>query len=252
MRCGLPDEIDACLFDLDGVLTDSAGVHRAAWAEIFDDFLRERAERLGVELRPFDHADYLAFVDGKLRYDGVRAFLLSRGIRLPEGDPGDPPTAQTVCGLGNRKDLLVQAAIRSGSVGAFPGSVRYLEAARAAGLRRAVVSASVHCAELLEGAHIEHLVEARVDGVVAHDEGLRGKPAPDTYQEAARRLGIPVERAAVFEDALAGVEAGRAGGFGYVVGVDRHEQSAELLEHGASVAVRDLAELLDAVPAARP
>jgi beta-phosphoglucomutase family hydrolase len=243
-RCGLPATVEACLFDLDGVLTDSARVHRAAWAATFDDFLRARADGPETPFVPFTPADYTAYVDGKLRYDGVRAFLDSRGIALPEGATDDPPTATTVCGLGNRKDLLVQSVVRSGGIDAFPGSVRYLEAVRDAGLRRAVVSASVHCLEMLAGAGIAGLLEEHVDGIVAHEERLHGKPAPDTYLAAADRLGVTPTGCAVFEDARAGVEAGRAGGFGFVVGVSRDGRPEELLARGADVAVADLADLL--------
>jgi beta-phosphoglucomutase family hydrolase len=243
---GLPDGVRACLFDLDGVLTKTAVVHTAAWKQMFDEFLRQRAEREGTEFVPFDPgADYQRYVDGKPRYDGVRSFLGSRGIELPEGETDDPPSAETVRGLGNRKNELVLELIREQGVEAYEGSVRYLEAARDAGLRRAVVSASANCRDVLVAAGIEHFFEARIDGVVAEREGLNGKPAPDTFLAGARELGVEKEQAAVFEDALAGVEAGRAGGFAYVVGVDRVGQADALSEHGATVVVKDLAELLD-------
>jgi beta-phosphoglucomutase family hydrolase len=243
---GLPDGVRACLFDLDGVLTKTAVVHGAAWKQMFDEYLRERAGREGTEFVPFDPgADYQQYVDGKPRYDGVRSFLSSRGIELPEGETDDPPSSETVRGLGNRKNELVLQLIRERGVEAYEGSVRYLEAARDAGLRRAVVSASANCRDVLVAAGIQHFFEARIDGVVAEREGLNGKPAPDTFLAGARELGVDKEEAAVFEDALAGVEAGRAGGFAYVVGVDRVGQADALSEHGATVVVKDLAELLD-------
>jgi beta-phosphoglucomutase family hydrolase len=243
---GLPDTVRACLFDLDGVLTRTAEVHAAAWKSMFDAFLEQRADQTGERLREFDAVrDYDEFVDGRPRYEGVRKFLRSRGIELPQGSPGDPPTAQTVDGLGNRKNELVLQAIRSGGVQAYEGSVRYVRAAREAGLRRAVVSSSTNCRDVLRAAGIDDLFEAVVDGVVAEREHLRGKPAPDTFLAGARALGVEPPAAAVFEDALAGVEAGRAGGFGFVVGVDRTGQADELRAHGASVVVGDLADLLD-------
>jgi beta-phosphoglucomutase family hydrolase len=244
-RLGLPEVITACLFDLDGVLTPTASVHAAAWGRMFDDYLRRRAARTGEVFRPFDpRDDYERHVDGKPRQDGVRSFLESRGIRLPEGHADDPPDAPTIAGLGNRKNELVLKLLREQGVQAYQGSVRYLEAARDAGLRRAVVSASKNCLEVLQAAGIEHLVEARVDGVVAERELLRGKPAPDTFLAAARMLGVQPAQGAVFEDALAGVEAGRAGGFGLVVGVDRVGQAGALRAHGAHLVVADLADLL--------
>jgi beta-phosphoglucomutase family hydrolase len=243
---GLPTSVRACLFDLDGVLTETAKVHAAAWKEMFDQFLRARASKAGERFVPFDQKDdYDAYVDGKPRYDGVRSFLASRRIELPEGKPDDPPTAETVCGLGNRKNELVQRIIHEEGVEAYPGSRRYLEAARDAGLRRAVVSSSTNCREVLEAAGIEDLLEARIDGVVAERDHLKGKPAPDTFLAGARALDVTPDAAAVFEDALAGVEAGRGGGFACVVGVDRVGQAKELREHGATMVVRDLAELIE-------
>jgi beta-phosphoglucomutase family hydrolase len=242
---GLPDSVKACLFDLDGVLTRTAKVHAAAWKEMFDAYLRARAARTGEELVPFDAvADYDEYVDGKPRYDGVRSFLASRGIELPEGEKDDPPSAETVRGLGNRKNELVLRLIREGGVEAYEGSVRYLRAARDAGLRRAVVSSSENCKDVVQAAGIEDLLEARIDGIVRERERLEGKPAPDTFLAAASALDVEPASAAVFEDALAGVAAGRAGGFGCVVGVDRVGQAEALLSHGADVVVRDLAELL--------
>jgi beta-phosphoglucomutase family hydrolase len=242
---GLPDGMQACLFDLDGVLTQTATVHAAAWREMFDAYLRRRAEQRGEELKPFEPVDYERYVDGKPRYDGVRDFLASRGIELPEGSPSDSPDAETVCGLGNRKNDLVLELLRRDGVTAYEGSVRYLHAVRDAGLHRAVVSASKNCREVLQAAGIEDLFEIRVDGIVAEEEHLKGKPAPETFLAAARKLDVPPAQAVVFEDALAGVEAGRAGRFGFVVGVDRVGQAEELRRHGADVVVSDLAELLD-------
>jgi beta-phosphoglucomutase family hydrolase len=242
----LPNGIRACLFDLDGVLTQTAKLHAQAWKQMFDAFLAERAKRTGEPLRPFALPDdYTAYVDGKLRQDGVRAFLASRGIQLPEGSPEDPPTAMTVHGLGNRKNDLVLELIRTHGVELYHGSVRFVEAVRVAGVGRAVVSASKNCREVLLAAGIEHLFEARIDGLVAERDGLRGKPAPDMFLAAASALRVEPVHAAVFEDAVAGVEAGRAGGFGWVVGVDRVGQAAVLRTHGASRVVADLSELVE-------
>jgi beta-phosphoglucomutase family hydrolase len=243
---GLPGGIRACLFDLDGVLTQTAKVHAAAWKQMFDAYLEERAKRNGEDFVPFDPvADYNQYVDGKPRYDGVRSFLASRGIRLPEGHPSDPPSAETVYGLGNRKNELVLALLKRDGVQVYEGSVRYVRATRDAGLHRAVVSASANCREVLEAAGIEDLFEVRIDGIVVDQRNLRGKPAPDTFLAAAEEVGASPKEAAVFEDALAGVEAGRAGNFGFVVGVDRAGQREALLEHGADVVVSDLADLLE-------
>jgi beta-phosphoglucomutase family hydrolase len=238
--------VRACLFDLDGVLTDTASVHAAAWKQMFDDFLREEAARDGKPFVPFDAgSDYNEYVDGKPRYDGVRSFLASRDIDLPEGDPSDPPSAETVHGLGNRKNELVLELIHRDGVRAYSGSVRYLEAVRDAGVHRAVVSSSANCKEVILAAGISGLFEARIDGVVIAERGLNGKPAPDTFLAAAEELGVAPSDAAVFEDALAGVEAGRSGGFGVVVGVDRVGHAAALKSHGADLVVEDLRELLD-------
>jgi beta-phosphoglucomutase family hydrolase len=244
---GLPDHVTACLFDLDGVLTSTARVHDAAWTETFDAFLRRHAAATGQPFRPFDpDHDYHRYVDGRSRYDGVRTFLASRGITLPEGSPGDPPDAETVHGLGNRKNAVLLHRIHTDGVRPYPGSVAYLHAVCRAGLRRAVVSASANCREVVAAAGLTDLLEARVDGVVARKRDLRGKPAPDTFLAAAEALRVAPEQAAVFEDAQAGVAAGRAGGFGYVVGVDRVGQADALRAHGADTVVRDLAELLPA------
>jgi len=243
---GLPAKVRACLFDLDGVLTQTANVHAAAWKEMFDAFLRARATQTGDVFVPFDPVlDYDEYVDGKPRYDGMRSFLAARGIKLPEGDPNDPSDNETVHGLGNRKNELVLVRLRREGVMVYEGSVRYARAVRDAGLHRAVVSSSANCREVLEAAGIDDLFEVRIDGIVAARKHLKGKPAPDTFLAAARALGVQPAEAAVFEDALAGVAAGRAGRFGYVVGVDRAGQMEALREHGADVVVLDLAELLE-------
>jgi beta-phosphoglucomutase family hydrolase len=244
---GLPDGVTACLFDLDGVLTQTAKVHAAAWKQMFDEYLRQRAEQRGEQFVEFDiEHDYNEYVDGKPRYDGVRSFLASRGIELPQGSPSDDPGMETIDGLGNRKNELVLEIIREQGVEPYEGSVRYVKAAREAGLRRAVVSSSTNCRDVLEHAGILDLFEEIIDGVVADREHLQGKPAPDTFLAGARALGVEPRQAAVFEDALAGVAAGRAGNFGFVVGVDRVGQAEELKRHGADIVVSDLAELLDA------
>jgi beta-phosphoglucomutase family hydrolase len=242
---GLPSGVRACLFDLDGVLTPTALIHAAAWKEMFDDFLRRRDGGRPGQFRPFDAtADYDAYVDGRPRADGVRTFLASRDIDLPEGEEDDPPDRETVHGLGNRKNTLVLRKIRDQGVRPYPGSVRYVEAVRSAGLRTAVVSSSANCRDVLVSAGIEHLMDVRIDGLTAKERGLRGKPKPDTFLEAARELGVEPGRAAVFEDALVGMDAGREGQFGYVVGVDRVGQAEELRKHGADTVVTDLGELL--------
>jgi beta-phosphoglucomutase family hydrolase len=233
---GLPDDIRACLFDLDGVLTQTAKLHAAAWKRMFDEYLKARADACGGEFVPFDaRDDYDEFVDGLPRLDGVRSFLRSRGITEDE---------QTVARLGDRKNALVQDIIREQGVDAYDSSLRYVEAARDAGLKLAVVSSSANAKEVLRSIGILDRFDDVVDGHAVAEGGLKGKPAPDTFLEGARRLGVEPAHAAVFEDALAGVQAGRAGGFGCVVGVDRVGQSAELKDHGASVVVQDLGELL--------
>lgn len=243
---GLPEEVTACLFDLDGVLTKTAAVHAAAWKQMFDGYLEARAQREGAEVVPFDlRNDYGTYVDGKPRADGVRSFLASRGIELAEGERDDKAGDETVNGLGNRKNELVLAKIHTDGVEAYAGSVRYLEAAERVGLRRAVVSSSANCRDVLVAAGIEHFVEVRIDGTVAAERGLAGKPAPDTFLAAAVELGVERGAAAVFEDALAGVASGRAGGFGFVVGVDRLGHADALRAAGADVVVGDLAELLE-------
>ncbi|MFD2763630.1 HAD family hydrolase [Micromonospora eburnea] len=242
---GLPAHVTACLFDLDGVLTQTAKVHNGAWTETFNAFLADRAAATGEPFRPFDPGpDYNRYVDGKARADGVRSFLASRGISLPEGTPDDPPEADTVNGVGNRKNVVLLQRLQSDGVDVYQGSVRYLEAAARVGLRRAVVSASANAQAVVEAAGLDRLLEARVDGLVAHERGLRGKPYPDTFLAGAELLGVAPAKAAVFEDALAGVAAGKAGDFGYVVGVDRVGQADDLRSHGADVVVTDLAELM--------
>ncbi|WP_314175352.1 HAD family hydrolase [Streptomyces winkii] len=247
---GLPQSVRACLFDLDGVITKTAVVHAAAWKEMFDDFLRGRGGEDGSggadeDLRPFSDGDYDTYVDGLPRADGVRSFLASRGIELPEGSPDDPPGRESVQGLGNRKNDLLLEKIHKEGVEAYPGSIRYVNAVREAGLRTAVVSSSKNCRDILVSVGIEGLFDVRIDGLVAAERGLPGKPAPDTFLAAARDLGTDAAASAVFEDALAGMDAGRAGHFGYVVGVDRVGQAGELRRHGADVVVTDLADLTD-------
>src|SRR3954471_12252504 len=242
----LPDGIRACLFDLDGVLTQTAKIHARAWKEMFDDLLRDWAERTGEPFEEFDRpTDYDEYGDGKPRLEGVHSFLQSRGIDLPMGSPQDAPEAETVHALGTRKNDLVLELIRQQGVEPCEGSVRFAAAARDQGMRRAVVSSSTNCQEVLVAAGIDHLFEERVDGVVAERERLAGKPAPDTFLEGAKLLGASAAEAAVFEDAQAGVEAGRAGGFGFVVGVDRTGQAEALEQRGADIVVADLAELVD-------
>jgi beta-phosphoglucomutase family hydrolase len=244
---GLPEPIVACLCDLDGVLTQTAKVHAAAWKTTFDEYPAHRAREHGEQFVPFDPVgDYDEYVDGKPRYDGVSSFLSSRSIELPQGSPDDSAGAATIDGLGNRKNEIVLRMIHEQGVEPYQGSVRYVQAVRSAGLRRAVVSSSTNCHDVLVAAGILDLFEEIIDGRVAEREHLRGKPAPDTFLAGARALGVQPARAAVFEDALAGVQAGRAGSFGYVVGVDRVGQAVELKAHGADVVVRDLAELLQA------
>jgi beta-phosphoglucomutase family hydrolase len=238
-RLGLPEEIRVCLFDLDGVLTRTASVHLAAWKETFDAVLELHG------LPPFTDGDYARHVDGKPRRDGVRDFLASRDIHLPEGSPDDPPEADTVAGIGNRKNELLLRHLDTDGVEVFEGSVLYLRAARDAGLACAVVTSSANGEAIVAAAGLQDLLQARVDGVVAERDGLAGKPAPDTFLAGARALGAPAAQAAVFEDALAGVAAGRAGNFGFVVGVDRANQADALLEHGADIVVRDLGDLME-------
>jgi beta-phosphoglucomutase family hydrolase len=238
---GLPETIRGCLFDLDGVLTQTATVHQAAWKRTFDEFLRAR----DPQAAEFSDADYQRYVDGKPRADGVRDFLASRSIDLPEGTPDDGPDEQTVQGVATRKNDLVQAELDEHGVTVYEGSVRYLRAVKDAGLPVAVVTASANGEKVIAAGGFADLVDARIDGVVTAREGYRGKPAPDTFLAGARALGLEPGEAVVFEDAQSGVAAGRAGDFGYVVGVDRVGQADALREHGADVVVTDLAELLE-------
>lgn len=241
-QLGLPDDIQACLFDLDGVVTRTAVVHAAAWKATFDTFLRERD---GADFRPFTDSDYDQYVDGRPRADGVRSFLASRGVELPEGTPDDPPDARTVNGVGNRKNELLLEKIRTDGVEPYEGTLRYIDAVRAAGLATAIVSSSANTRDVLRSIDAERLFDVRIDGVVARERKLPGKPHPDTFLAAARDLGVEASRAAVFEDALAYMDAGRSGHFGYVVGVDRVGQTDALYAHGADRVVKDLAELGD-------
>jgi beta-phosphoglucomutase family hydrolase len=242
---GLPAGVNACLFDMDGVITRTAVLHDAAWKQMFDEFLRARATASGGQFVPFDSAkDYEEYVDGKPRLEGTASFLESRGIELPQGDESDKPGTPTIWGLSNRKNDLVLEVLKRDGVQVYDGSTRYLEAARAAGLRTAIVSSSANTEAVLQAAGVTDLFDTRVDANVAHSRGLRGKPAPDTFLAAASDLGVAASHAAVFEDALAGVAAGRAGNFGFVVGVDRVGQADELRAHGADVVVKDLGDLL--------
>ena len=238
------DRIDAVIFDMDGVVTDTAGTHAAAWKHLFDEYLRERASRSGEPFQPFDAgADYLWYVDGKPRYDGVESFLRSRGISIPYGAPDDPPGRGTVCGLGNRKNRYFLASLQEQGVKPYQSSIEFIRVLRTKGVRTAIISASRNCAEVLDAAGVRDLFDVKVDGVDADELGLKGKPDPAIFLEAAKRLGVDPARAAVIEDALAGVEAGHRGGFALVVGVDRAGQAEALKERGADVVVQDLAEL---------
>lgn len=239
---GLPDGIVACLFDLDGVLTSTAVLHRAAWKQTFDPLLRELE---GASFREFSERDYADYVDGRPRADGVRTFLTSRGIDLPEGSPDDPPDRETVNGVGNRKNVLLLRVIDEQGVSPYPGSVRYVRAVREAGLATAVVTSSANATAVLRATDLTDVAGALIDGNVIAERKLAGKPAPDSFLAGAEALGVAPEQAAVFEDALAGVSAGRAGRFGYVVGVDRADQAEQLRANGADVVVEDLADLLE-------
>ncbi|OBI84588.1 beta-phosphoglucomutase family hydrolase [Mycobacterium asiaticum] len=242
---GLPEEVRACLFDLDGVLTDTASVHTKAWKEMFDSFLSQRAESTGEEFVPFDPADdYRQYVDGKKREDGVRSFLQSRDIELPDGSPDDSADTETIHGLGNRKNDMFQKVLHDDGVKVFEGSRRYLEAVAEAGLAIAVVSSSANTRDVLEITGLDQFVQKRVDGVTLREENIAGKPAPDSYLRGAELLDVEPDAAAVFEDAISGVQAGRDGNFGFVIGVDRVGQAEELRKNGADVVVTDLADLL--------
>ena len=240
-----PEKYDAVLFDLDGVLTMTMTIHATCWKRMFDSYLQERSDRLGETFHPFDVAtDYKPYVDGKLRSDGVRAFLASRGILLEEGSPDDDPSKETVCGLGNRKDSMVHEAIATQGVDVLEGSLVVVREVRAAGLKTAVVSASKNCEMVLDAAGIKDLFDTIVDGKVAARLGLPGKPAPDTFLEAARELGVEAQRSVVVEDAISGVQAGRSGGFGLVIGIDHHGDKKALQRNGADIVVEDLKEIL--------
>lgn len=240
-----PQQFDAVLFDLDGVLTATAKVHAACWKKMFDAFLQQHAAEKTKAFRPFDiETDYKLYVDGKPRYDGVRSFLESRGIDLPYGAPNSPPNTQTVCGLGNRKNELIHEMLASGEVEVFAGSLAVVRQLRQAGFKLAVVSSSRNCQAILVAAKIEDLFDLRIDGEVAAQRQLAGKPAPDTFLEAAKEFGVDPKRAVVVEDAISGVQAGRAGGFGLVIGVDRKGDAAALRQNGADMVVTDLRELL--------
>ena len=240
------ERYDAVLLDLDGVITDTAGIHAACWKQMFDEYLQKRAIERGEAFRPFDiAADYRLYVDGKPRYDGVRDFLTSRGIRLPEGSPDDPAQAETVHGLGNRKNDLVNKIIEEGGVVPYEGSVKFLHQLRNQRFKVAVVTSSQNCTAVLKAAKLDHFFDVQVDGNTIHAQHLAGKPAPDTFLMAARLLGVEPKRAIVIEDALSGVEAGSAGDFGLVIGVARKGNAEELRRHGAHLVVNDLGELAD-------
>jgi len=234
-------KVGAVLFDMDGVLTDTASVHFAAWSRLFDEALPLLAP--GVEHPPFSMDDYRRLVDGRPRIDGVEAVLVDRGVTLPRGDIGDPPGRETAWALANRKNEHFHEAISTGGVTTFASSITVLDAVRDAGVCTAVVTASRNRVDILTAAGLSDAFDAAVDGVDIEDQGLAGKPAPDTFLEAARRLDVEPDRSVVIEDAVAGVEAGRAGGFGLVIGVARHDDPAELLAAGAHVVVTDLAEV---------
>lgn len=243
---GLPPGVTACLFDMDGVVTKTATVHAAAWKEMFDEYLRQRADAAGAPFVPFDQvSDYGKYVDGRPRQDGTRTFLASRDITLPEGAPDDPPSSATVWGLSNRKNEILQQRISGGAVEIYPGTISYIRYAKKEHIRTAVVTSSRNAGQVLRAAGLDGLFDVQVDGLVAARLGLAGKPAPDTYLEAARELGAEPGAAAVYEDALAGVAAGRAGEFALVVGVNRTGQAEQLRAHGADVVVSDLAELME-------
>lgn len=240
------DRYDAVLFDLDGVVTDTASIHAACWKQMFDAYLQERGRRTGKTYRPFDPvSDYRLHVDGKPRFDGVRDFLRSRGIHLPEGSPHDPPDAESIGGLGNRKNRLVARAIEDKGVDAYEGSVRFIHSLRGLGYKVAIVSSSENCEAVLKAAKVDGLFEVRVDGATVESQHLAGKPSPDTFLMAARLLGVEPSRAVVVEDALSGIEAGLAGKFGLVIGVARRDNAEELRRRGAHLVVNDLGELVD-------
>ena len=240
------DQHDAVLLDLDGVITDTANMHAACWKQMFDEYLQKRAAERGEPFRPFDLAtDYRLYVDGKPRFDGVRDFLTSRGIQLPEGSPDDPPQAQTVGGLGNRKNDLVNKVIEEGGVEPYEGSVKFIQQLRHRGFKIAVVTSSQNCEAVLKATKLNAFFDVRVDGNTIRARHLAGKPAPDTFLTAAQQLGVAPARAVVVEDAISGVEAGCSGNFGLVIGVARKGNAEELRHHGAHLVVNDLGELVD-------
>src|SRR5215831_9604390 len=240
------DKYDAVLLDLDGVITDTANLHAACWKQMFDEYLQKRATKTGQAFAPFDLVkDYRLYVDGKQRFDAVRDFLASRSIVLPEGSTDDPPEAETVGGLGNRKNDLVNAIIEERGVEAYEGSVRLIQQLRHQGFKIAVVTSSQNCTAVLRAAKLDAFFDIQVDGNMILAEHLAGKPAPDTFLKAAKLLGVEPSRAVVIEDALAGVEAGSAGSFGLVIGVARKGNADELRHHGAHLVVNDLGELVN-------
>jgi beta-phosphoglucomutase family hydrolase len=240
------DEYDAVLLDLDGVITDTAQLHAACWKQMFDEYLEKRATQKGEAFRPFDLVeDYRLYVDGKPRFDGVRDFLTSRGMQLPEGTPDDPAQAETVAGLGNRKNDLVNKVIADTGVEPYEGSVRLIQRLRRDGFKLAVVTSSQNCSAVLRAVKLDALFEVLVDGNMIHAQRLAGKPAPDSFLKAAMLLGVEPKRAIVIEDAISGVQAGRRGNFGLVVGVARKGNGQELRHHGAHLVVNDLGDLVD-------
>jgi len=240
------DQYDAVLLDLDGVITDTANMHATCWKQMFDAYLQQRAAARGEPFRPFEIAtDYRLYVDGKPRFDGVRDFLTSRGIQLPEGSPDDPPQAETVGGLGNRKNDLVNKVIAEGGVEPYEGTVKLVQQLRHQGFKIAVVTSSQNCEAVLKAVKLDTCFEVRVDGNTIQAQHLAGKPAPDTFLTAAQRLGVEPTRAVIFEDAISGVQAGRNGNFGLVIGVARKGNAEELRHHGAHLVVNDLGELVD-------
>jgi beta-phosphoglucomutase family hydrolase len=240
------DRFDAWLFDLDGVITDTARIHAKAWKEAFDDFLRQRSTQTGEPFREFttDH-DYPEYVDGKPRYEGVDSFLRSRGIEQPWGDVNDPPEADTVCGIGNRKNVRFNEILKTDGADLFETSVELIKVLKSKGKRIAVVTSSKNCTAVLESVGLKEMFDVQFDGIYAAEHKVAGKPKPDTYLEAARLLGSTADKSVVIEDALSGVEAGRAGNFGLTLGVDRHGEPEKLLQSGADIVVSDLGELLE-------
>ena len=234
---------DAAIFDLDGVITKTATVHSHAWKKMFDEYLKARSEKTGEPFHEFTQEDYLAFVDGKPRYDGVKSFLESRNINIPFGTPEDTPDMETVCGLGNKKNAAFNEVLRNEGVETYPATVAFMEALRKEGIRVGVASSSKNCEAVLKAAKLEHLVETRVDGVVSATLKLNGKPAPDIFLTAAKNLGVKAHRAVVVEDAVSGVAAGKNGNFGLVLGVAREDNTAALKQNGADIVVSDLEEI---------